>query len=107
VSGRDTEPQTASRTSRKRFAETVLPGLRALDGFLDATVLVRSCGDETEAVVATVWESVGAVKAFAGDDHERAVIEPIVSDLLTRFDEHVTHFTLALAVHPLVVRTRR
>jgi hypothetical protein len=58
---------------------------------------VRSCGDETEVVVATVWESIGAVKAFAGDDYERAVVEPIVSDLLTRFDEHVTHFTLALA----------
>lgn len=84
---------------RGHFTETVLPGLQALDGFLDANLLVRPCGDETEVVVATVWESLAAVKAFAGDDYERAVVEPIVSDLLARFDEHATHFTLALAHH--------
>jgi heme-degrading monooxygenase HmoA len=90
---------------RKHFAETVLPGLRALDGFLDANALVRSRGDETEVVVATVWESIEAVKAFAGEDYERAVVEPIVRDLLTRFDKHVTHFTLAHAAHPIVAHT--
>lgn len=88
------------RYCRMHFADTVLPQLRALDGFLDANVLIRSAGDETEVVVATVWESLEAVKAFAGEDYERAVVEPIVGDLLSRFDEHVTHFTLALAGRP-------
>lgn len=87
----------AGEYCRRHFPETVLPQLRALDGFLDANVLVRSSGNETEVVVATVWESIEAVKAFAGDDYERAVVEPIVGDLLERFDEHATHFTLALA----------
>jgi len=82
---------------RTHFAATVLPALRALEGFLDANVLVRRLGDETEVVVATVWESIEAVTAFAGGDYERAVVEPIVSELLTRFDENVSHFELALA----------
>src|SRR5262245_29076859 len=81
---------------REHFAETVLPGLQALDGFLAATLLVRPDGDETEVVVATVWESVEAVKAFAGEEYEHAVVEPHVRNILTRFDERVTHFTLAL-----------
>lgn len=40
---------------------------------------------------------IDAVKAFAGYDYERAVVEPAVRQLLTRFDERVTHFTVALA----------
>jgi hypothetical protein len=36
------------------------------------------------------------VKAFAGANYEQAVVEPIVRDLLNRFDERVTHFTVAL-----------
>jgi len=86
------------RYCRVHFAETVLPQLQAVDGFRGAHVLAHSTGEETEVVVATVWESLAAVKAFAGDDHERAVVEPVVHDLLTRFAERVTHFDLVIAV---------
>jgi hypothetical protein len=44
-------------------------------------------------------ESIDAVKSFAGENCEQAVVEPIVGELLTRFDQHVAHFTLALAAH--------
>jgi hypothetical protein len=89
------------RYCREHFSTTVLPQLQALSGFLDANVLVRSVGDMTELVVATVWESLDAVRAFAGDEYETAVVEPIVGDLLERFEDDVTHFTLAVAAHPV------
>ena len=95
----------ADRYCREHFSTTVLPQLQTLSGFLDANVLVRSVGDVTEVVVATVWESIDAVRAFAGDDYERAVVEPIVGDLLERFDDEVTHFTLAVAARPVTART--
>ena len=79
------------------FANTVLPQLRALEGFLSAKVLVRSLDNETEVVVATVWDSIDSVKAFAGEDYDAAVVEPVVRDLLNRFDDRVTHFTVAVA----------
>src|SRR5262249_53862396 len=82
---------------REHFAKTVLPELQTLTGFHDANVLVRSLPDTTEVVVATTWESIDAVRAFAGDQHERAVVEPIVRDLLERFDDDVKHFSLAFA----------
>jgi hypothetical protein len=41
--------------------------------------------------------SIDAVKAFAGEDYEAAVVEPVVRQLLTRFDDRVTHFTVAVA----------
>ena len=64
---------------------------------LSANVLVRSIENETEVIVATVWDSLDPVKAFAGEDHNVAVVEPIVRDLLNRFDDRVTHFTVAVA----------
>jgi heme-degrading monooxygenase HmoA len=79
----------------QHFREVVLPQLQALSGFRGARVLVRSAA-ETEVVVATMWDSLEAVKAFAGEDHEAAVVEPVVSELLTRFDDRVTHFTVAV-----------
>ena len=79
------------------FTKTVLPQLGALGGFLGANVLVRSLENETEVVVATVWDSIDSVTAFAGEDHDVAVVEPVVRDLLDRFDDRVTHFTVAVA----------
>ena len=80
---------------REHFSQTVLPQLRALKGFLDATVLTRAIEGETEVVVATVWDSVDSVRAFAGESYDKAVVEPIVHDLLQRFDDHVAHFSIA------------
>ena len=79
------------------FATTVLPQLRALSGFLSANVLVRTAQSETEVVVATVWDSIESVKAFAGENYDMAVVEPVVRELLDHFDDTVTHFTVALA----------
>ncbi|SRR6266545_2863530 len=79
------------------FAKTVLPQLRGVGGFLGANVLVRTLEDDTEVVVTTVWDSIDAIKEFAGADHEVAVVEPVVRDLLDRFDDRVIHYVLAIA----------
>ena len=97
--------EAADRYCREHFSGTVLPQLQTLSGFLDANVLLRSAGNETEVVVATVWESIDAVRAFAGDEYERAVVEPIVADLLDHFDNEVTHYTLAVSASPVTAPT--
>jgi heme-degrading monooxygenase HmoA len=90
-------PEGVGRYCHEHFATAVMPALRAVSGFVDANVLVRAIDHEVQVVVATTWESIDAVKDFAGPDYERAVIEPVVSDLLERFDDHVAHFTVELA----------
>ena len=52
----------------KEYRQT--PGNRA------AYLLRREEGDRTEFVALTLWDSLDAVKAFAGDDVERAVFYP-------------------------------
>lgn len=91
-------PEGVARYCDEHFPERVLPHLRLIDGFLEARVLVRPAEDKSEVVVITTWESLDAVKAFAGESYELAVVEPAVRELLERFDEHVTHFTIAADV---------
>jgi len=90
-------PAGVDRYCREHFQNAVLPHLRSIGGFVEARVLTRTGRDETEVVVATVWASIDSVKAFAGENYESAVVEPVVRELLTRFDERVAHFTVALA----------
>jgi hypothetical protein len=85
------------RYCREHFPNSVLPHLRSIDGFVEVKVLTRTGRGESEVVVATTWDSIESVKAFAGDDYEKAVVEPLVGELLHRFDDRVTHFTVALA----------
>ncbi len=40
----------------------------------------------------TLWESWDALRAFAGEDHEAAVVPPAARALLSRFDERSAHF---------------
>jgi hypothetical protein len=43
-------------------------------------------------VTLTLFESLEAVRAFAGTDHEVAVVPPEARALLSRFDERSAHF---------------
>lgn len=45
-----------------------------------------------EIVVIAEWESEGAVRAFAGDDIEAAVVAPEALALLSDADARVRHF---------------
>ena len=88
---------SVERYCREHFPNSVLPHLRSIDGFIEVKVMTRKGLDETEVVVATTWKSIESVKAFAGEDYEKAVVEPLVRELLNRFDERVAHFTVAIA----------
>jgi heme-degrading monooxygenase HmoA len=56
--------------------ETGLKEYRKTEGFKDLLVLTREVGEQTEYVLITLWESMEAVKRFAGPDPERAVYYP-------------------------------
>ena len=91
-----TTPENAA--AYERFLRgTMFPSMRRVDGFAGAELLRRDDGDEVAFVTITRFESLDAVRAFAGDDHELAVVEPEARSLLSRFDERSTHYELAFA----------
>jgi heme-degrading monooxygenase HmoA len=74
----------------------MFPSIHGVDGFLGADLLRRDEDTEIAFMTITRFESLDAVKRFAGDDHERAVVEPEARRLLSRFDERSAHYELVI-----------
>lgn len=55
---------------------TGVPGYAATPGNQGVHMLRRNEGDRCEFLMLTFWDSMAAVKRFAGDDPERAVFYP-------------------------------
>ena len=60
-------------------------------------MLRRDVGDRTEFVMFTLWESLEAIKAFAGDDHETAVFYPEDERFLVERDVTCAHYDVRAA----------
>jgi len=72
----------------------VFPALRAIEGHRGAYLLRRAIDGAIEFVVLTLWDSMEAVRRFAGEQPEKAVVEPEARAVLTSFDNSVTHFEI-------------
>jgi uncharacterized protein YciI/heme-degrading monooxygenase HmoA len=76
----------------RHVTEKVFPALRRIEGHRGAYLLRRSLAGSVQFVVLTLWDSMDAVKLFAGPTPENAVVEPDAEAALTSFDKLVTHF---------------
>lgn len=76
----------------------VLPGIAARDieGYRGPHLLRREVGDEVEFVTILWFDSLNAVRAFVGEDHEVAYVPPAARRLLARFDERSAHYGTVL-----------
>src|SRR5262245_9638948 len=87
----------------EHVTEYVFPQLTTLPGHRGASVLRREIAEPgvtrpeptVEFLVITRWDSLDAVRHFAGPNPEVAVVEPAARALLSDFDEFVRHFDLA------------
>jgi mannose-6-phosphate isomerase-like protein (cupin superfamily) len=90
-----TDDQSGADAYVAHFEAAVRPALAASGGFVDANLeRFAEDGGRTEIVVVTRWESLDAIRAFAGDDVEAAVVEPEARAVLAGFDERVRHIEL-------------
>lgn len=76
------------------FRRSVLPELRHIPGFLGATLSRRAVAGKIELLVLTRWESLDAIRSFAGHDTGKAVVEPGAVAALSDFDATVQHYEI-------------
>jgi len=69
-----------------------LPALRAIPGFVDASILSRPLGEGVEFIVVTLWQSLDAIARFAGADPEAAVVPAEVAAMMIEYDRRARHF---------------
>ena len=70
--------------------------MRKLPGFLGLELCEAPRGDQVELLVVSRWQSMDAVRAFAGADPDRAVVEPGAKAVLAEYDDFVTHYEVTL-----------
>lgn len=79
---------------------TGLKAYRDTPGNRGAFCFRRIVGDRAEFVTLSLWDSEMAIKAFAGDDIERAVYYPEDDQFLVERGPHVEHFEVVFASVP-------
>jgi heme-degrading monooxygenase HmoA len=77
-----------------------IPDYRATPGNRGVYVLRRVEGGEAHFLVISFWGTREEIRAFAGDDVERARYFPEDSDFLLEFEPRVDHYDVAASPEP-------
>ena len=67
---------------------------RHIRGFKGIQLLRREVNDEVEFVTIMMFESLDAVREFAGEDYEQAVVPEKARAVLSRFDQRSQHYEI-------------
>jgi antibiotic biosynthesis monooxygenase (ABM) superfamily enzyme len=87
-----------AKTYEKMLRDEIFPSIAArnIKGYRGAELFIREDENEIEFVTLLRFDSMGAVKEFAGADETKPVIFPGVEKTLTRM-EPARHYRIAIA----------
>ena len=77
---------------REFLKQRAIPDYRSVPGNVSVRVLERADGAVTHFVTLTIWESMAAIRSFAGQDAERAKYYPEDRGFLLEFEPTVVHY---------------
>jgi heme-degrading monooxygenase HmoA len=82
--------------------ETGMQGYEAIPGNRGAWILRRLLADRAEILTLSFWDSLDAIRKFAGDDVEQAVFYPNDDRYLIDRDLRVAHYEMPTTSRRLV-----
>jgi heme-degrading monooxygenase HmoA len=82
------------------FNHDVAPHLERLAGFQGAWLCRRETDSRIEFMAVSLWESMDAVKGFAGDHPDVAIVGPAGRAALSGFEDKVAHYDAAFFARP-------
>ena len=88
-------PPATADDYQRHYETQVGEHLHAVSGFRGARLLRQEEGREVLFTSITFFTSLDAVRGFAGNDYEKAVIEESARQTLSRWDERVSHHDVA------------
>jgi len=93
-----TKPENA-KAYEDMLRDEIFPGIarRKIKGYRGAELFIHEVSGETEFMTLLRFDSMEAVKEFAGDDQSKPVIYPEAEALLTRLDKRSRHYRIAIA----------
>jgi antibiotic biosynthesis monooxygenase (ABM) superfamily enzyme len=92
-----TSPANADAYERL-LREEVFRGIasRAISGYHGIELFRRAAGDEVEFMTLMWFDSLDAVREFAGPTYEQAVVPPAARALLAHFDAQSAHYEIKI-----------
>jgi heme-degrading monooxygenase HmoA len=81
---------------QRHFERDVRPALESIPGQRGALLLRRHSGSEVNLLVLSFWESMDAIRAFAGTEATTAVVAPEAKAVLKDYDREVRLFEVLL-----------
>jgi heme-degrading monooxygenase HmoA len=84
-------PEAADRYV-SHLKEETFPQLRRIAGFRSADILRRNVAEGVEFRIVTTWESLDAIRKFAGDNPEVAVVPDAVQAMMVTYERTVAHY---------------
>ena len=85
----------------RHLQHDTLKKLSSIKGFLNASIHQRVVTDGIEYLVVTYWENMDAIREFAGDTADIAVVPPIAQEMMVRYDPVVRHYEEVLPLAPV------
>lgn len=81
-------------TYENLLKEEIFVGIRDrnIPGFHEIQLFRRELGDEVEFITVMWFNSLDAVRLFAGEDYAQAVVPPKARQVLKRFDPRSQHY---------------
>lgn len=76
------------------------PGLANIEGFIKASILRRCIGEGVEFLIVTTWQSIEAIRRFAGESASTAVVPPSVQAMMVEYDREVSHYEVVEEYSP-------
>ena len=76
------------------FTNDTFKKLAKIDGFIEASILKRELLQGIEFLIITKWESSEAIKQFAGESYETAVVPGIAQEMMIQYDKLVKHYEI-------------
>jgi len=90
-----TKPEKAD-AYESLLRDEMFPEIQQIEGSKGAYLLRRGGDKEVEFVTITLFESLDAVRRFAGEKYETAVLHPKAHALLSRFDGKSEHYEVKI-----------
>jgi heme-degrading monooxygenase HmoA len=81
-----------AKAYREFLNARAIPDYQSVEGNISVHILERNEGEITHFITLTFWESINSIKAFAGEDVERAKYYPEDKDYLLEFEPTVVHY---------------
>jgi hypothetical protein len=79
----------------KHLITETFPTVSLMKGFVKASILKRPVTGGVEFLIVTTWESIKAIKQFAGEQVDVANVPPEARAMMVEFDAFVRHYEVA------------